>query len=53
MEIRIKNNTKWFSITKGYFPFFKIAIFRGANHIDIHLLGIKFNWSMPKIKNHD
>lgn len=49
MEIRIKNNTKWFSINKGYFPFFKIVKFRCYNHIDLHIFGLKINWSMSKL----
>lgn len=49
MEIRIKNNTKWVSIKKGYFSFFKIVKFRGANHIDLHIFGLKISWVMKKL----
>jgi len=37
----------WFRISKGYFPWYRVVKFRGANNIDLHLLGLKFNWGMP------
>ena len=37
----------WIRISKGYYPINKIVKFRGANFIDLHILGLKINWGMP------
>jgi hypothetical protein len=41
----------WFKISKGYFPWNKIVKFRGANNIDLQILGLKLNWGMPYSHN--
>ena len=41
----------WFRISKGYFAWYKVVKFRGANHVDLHLLGLKLNWGMPYLHN--
>jgi hypothetical protein len=37
----------WFRISKGYFPWYKVVKFRGANCIDLFIFGLKINWGMP------
>jgi len=41
----------WFRITKGSFAWYKVVKFRGANNIDLHILGLKLNWGMPYLHN--
>ena len=42
----------WVRISKGYFEWNKIVKFRGANFVDLHVLGLKISWGMPYLKKY-
>ena len=38
-------------ISKGSFKWYRVVKFRGANCIDLYILGLRINWGMPYLHN--